>query len=146
MRFRTFMEADTPKLNMSYEIPYLAGYSKDGETIYIDKRINPVLILSDGRKMDVIPYLMRHESVEKHLIDAKKYKYQYAHEKATGAEREKVEADGFPWNEYQKYVLGEYKRLKELSQNAKVPVDLDIKPEIDTHDTAELSFIKSHQK
>lgn len=146
MRFRTFMKADNPKLDMSYEIPYLAGYSKDGETIYIDKRINPVLILSDGRKMDVIPYLIKHEATEKLLIVMMGYKYQYAHEKATGAEREKVEADGFPWDEYQKYVLGEYQRLKELSPDAKVPSDLDTKPEIDTHDTAELSFINHHQK
>ena len=140
------MEAATPKLDKTYEIPYLAGYSKDGKTVYIDKRINPILILSDGKKMDVTPYLVKHESTEKHLIDTMGYKYQYAHEKATAAEREKVEADGYPWDEYQKYVLGEYKRLKDLSPDAKVPADLDTKPEVDTHDTAELSFIKGHQK
>ncbi|MBE3087180.1 MAG: hypothetical protein IMZ64_13295, partial [Bacteroidetes bacterium] len=74
-------------LDMTYEIPYLAGYSKDGKTVYIDKRLDPSLDLSDGRKMNITKYLIVHESTEKHLMDTKGYKYQYAHEKATGTER-----------------------------------------------------------
>jgi hypothetical protein len=79
-------------------------------------------------------------------MDTMGYKYQYAHEKATAAEREKVAADGYPWNEYQKYVLSEYQRLKKLSSDAKIPDDLDTKPEVDTHDAAELSFIYKHME
>jgi hypothetical protein len=141
---------DTPygekTLDMTYEIPYLAGYSEDGKTIFIDKRLNPIFSLSDGRKMDITKYLVVHESTEKHLMDTKDYKYGYAHQKATGLEREVVEADGYPWDEYQKYALSEVQRLKKLDPEAPLPPNLDNKPEIDTHDYGFLKTIHRHQK
>jgi hypothetical protein len=133
-------------LDTSFEIPYLAGYNKKGDTIYIDKRLNPALTLKDGRKMDVIKYLIVHESVEKHLEDEKGYKYPFAHEKATGAERKAVEDDGYPWDEYQKYALSEVKRIKEIDPNVPIPEDYDDKPERDTRDYGLLKVIRQHQK
>jgi hypothetical protein len=141
---------DTPygkkTLDRSFEIPYLAGYSKDGKIIYIDKRLNPSLELSDGREMDIVKYLVIHESAEKHLMDTKGYKYQYAHKKATGIERESVEADGYSWNEYQKYALSEVQRLKKLDPESPLPSNLDNKPEVDTQDYGFLKTIHRHQK
>jgi hypothetical protein len=135
------------KLDRSYEIPYLCGYNKSGDTIYIDKRLNPVLVLKDGRKMNVIKYLVVHESEEKHLEDEKDYKYPYAHEKATSAERDAVEKDNYPWDEYQKYVLDEVKRIKKIDPEAPIPIDLDIKPEKDPPtDYGLLKVIHRHQK
>lgn len=141
---------DTPygkkKLDITYEIPYMCGYNKSGDTIYIDKRLDPVLVLKDGRKMDVTKYLIIHESEEKHLEDKKDYKYPYAHEMATKAERESVEADKYPWDEYQNYVLSEVKRLKKIDPKEPVPINYDTKPEQDTRDYGELKVICNHQK
>ena len=134
------------KLDTSYEIPYLAGYSKDGTVIYIDKRLEPILTLKDGRKMNVIKYLVVHESTEKHLEDEKNYEYAFAHERATGAERKAVESDEYPWNEYQNYILSEVKRLKKIDPKAPIPEDYDTKPEKDSRDYGLLKIIKEHEK
>jgi hypothetical protein len=133
-------------LDLSYEIPYLAGYSKDGKTIYIDKRLKPVFELKSGKKINIVKYLIVHESSEKHFIDVKNYKYPYAHEKATKLERKAVEDDGYPWIEYQKYALSEVQRIKKLDSNEPLPKDLDDRPERDTHDYYRLEEIKEHKK
>jgi len=135
---QTQVSIDTPFgkkiVNNSYEIPYLAGYSKDGKTIYIDKRLNPIFELKDGRKMDITKYTVIHECAEKILEDAIDYKYPYAHQQATGEERKAVEDDGYPWDEYQRYALSEVRRLKKLDPSERLPIDLDEKPEKDTKD------------
>lgn len=135
------------KIDNSYEIPYLCGYNKKGDTVYIDKRLNKDLTLKDGRIMDVTKYLIVHESDEKHLEDEKDYKYPYAHEQATKAEREAVEADGYPWDEYQDYVLSEVKRLKKIDPKEPIPDDYDDKPEKDKpRDYGLLKVIRQHQE
>ena len=134
------------KLDMSYEIPYLAGYNKSGDTIYIDKRLEPSFILKDGRKMNVIKYLVIHEAIEKHLEDKKGYKYPYAHELSTGEEKKAVEKDNFPWDQYQKYVLKEIQRIKKIDPGDPIPADYDDQPERDTRDYGLLKVIKEHQK
>ena len=133
-------------LDTSYEIPYLAGYNKSGDTIYIDKRLSPTLTLKDGREMPVYKYLAVHESIEKNLEDEEDYKYPYAHEKATKAEREAVIADGYPWDEYQAGMLSAVKKLKDLDPEAPLPKDYDDRPEKDTRDYGELKVIRRHQK
>ena len=130
----------------SYEIPYLAGYSKDGKIIYIDKRLHPVFTLKNGKKMDIVKYLVVHESTEKHFMDVKDYKYPYAHEMATKAERKAVEADGYPWDEYEKYALSEVQRTKKLEPKEPLPKNLDVRPEIDTRDYRLLKQIKRQEK
>jgi hypothetical protein len=135
------------KLDMSFEVPFLAGYNEKGDKIYIDKRLNPTLILKDGREMLVIKYLAIHESVEKHLEDEKGYKYCHAHQEATGVEREAVEADGYPWDEYQDYMRSEIKRLHRIDPKEPVPQDYDTKPEKDDpKDYGLLKTIHEHQK
>lgn len=145
-------------VNTDYEVCYLAGYSEDGNTIYIDRRLPRFFTLKDGRQIDVYKYLIVHERWEKLAEDGKieitrkqrkdflewvwkfsgkpreengGYKYPFAHELATGKEREAVEKDGIDWNEYQNYMLQEVKKLKIFSES---PPDLDTKPEKDTHD------------
>jgi len=51
-----------------WDIPYLAGYSKDGKTIYIDRDLSRWLYM--GRMIDTDRFLKLHEHVEKALIDA----------------------------------------------------------------------------
>jgi hypothetical protein len=142
-------------INTDYEICYLAGYSEDGKTIYIDKRLPRYLELKDGRKLDIYAPLVTHEvweyaleyglreaapEQEKHFNNWVKqknlkknsgYEYPFAHEKATGKEREWVESNGIDWNEYQNYILKEVEKLKDFKE---APSDLDTKPEKDIHD------------
>ena len=132
------------KIDTSKEIPYLAGYSKSGKCVYIDKRLPKTMTLKDGRTVNIIKYLAVHEAVEKKLEDAKDYDYRYAHEQATGDERKAVEADYIPWKEYQDYMLGEVKKLSKL--DSEVPADIDLKPEEDYDDKEMIEKVKGLQK
>lgn len=120
------------KLDRSHDIPYLAGYSQDGKTIYIDRHL-PKSFRYRGRDIEVDRYLILHEEVEKTLIDQLDLHYLHAHQIATRAEEAAVHADRVAWRTYdrfmQKYVksIGD-ERLK------KVPDDLDLKPYRDYHD------------
>ena len=129
------------KQNRQYDIPYLAGYSQDGKTIYIDRHL-PKIWEYKGRKIEVDRYLILHEEVEKTLIDRLNLHYLHAHQIATRAEEAAVRADKISWREYdrfmQKYVktIGD-ERLK------KVPANLDLRPYRDEHD---LDLIKRMNK
>lgn len=160
------------KINTDFEIPFLAGYSKDGRTIYIDKRLPKWFRLKDGRTINIYKYLAWHERFEKLLEDGfvnvserqwkdfqdwlshkkKKpdvskhlegYRYDYAHEMATDKEREMVEADGIDWDEYQNYMLKMVQKLKKFS--GRQPDDLDLKPEKDSHDYYRYHKVKTLQ-
>lgn len=120
------------KLDRSHDIPYLAGYSMDGKTIYIDRHL-PFSFKYRGRTIDVDRFLIMHEEIEKTLIDQLDLHYLHAHQIATRAEEAAVRAERISWHAYdrfmQKYVksVGD-ERLK------KVPKDLDLKPYRDYHD------------
>lgn len=160
------------KINTEYNIPFLAGYSKDGRTIYIDKRLPKWFTLKDGRAINVHKYLIVHERTEKHLLEdglffdtqmkefqdwfkkehgrnldldehADGYKYPYAHQLATAKEREAVEDDDIVWDEYQNYMLKMVKKLKAF--DGPVPKDLDLSPERHTQDYAGINKIKKLQ-
>ncbi len=120
------------KLDRRHDVPYLAGYSTDGQTIYIDRHL-PRRMRVRGRRIEVDRYLILHEEVEKTLIDRLGLHYLHAHQIATRAEEAAVRADGIAWRDYdrcmQRYVktIGD-ERLK------KVPEDLDLRPYRDEHD------------
>src|SRR5436853_5406057 len=82
-----------------YDVPYLAGYSQDGKTIYIDRHL-PRIWKYQGRKIEVDRYLILHEEVEKTLIDRLDLHYLHAHQIATRAEEAAVRADKISWREY----------------------------------------------
>jgi Polysaccharide deacetylase len=56
------------KFDRKHDIPYLAGYSLDGRTIYIDRHM-PVSFKFKGRTINTDRFLVLHEEVEKTLID-----------------------------------------------------------------------------
>ncbi|MGH8116226.1 MAG: hypothetical protein ACREP0_13560 [Rhodanobacteraceae bacterium] len=120
------------KLDRSHDVPYLAGYSVDGKTIYIDRHLPPSFTYR-GRTIEVDRFLIMHEEVEKTLIDQLGLHYLHAHQIATRAEEAAIRAERISWRAYdrfmQKYVksIGD-ERLK------KVPDDLDLKPYRDYHD------------
>jgi len=120
------------KLDRTHDIPYLAGYSVDGGTIYIDRHL-PRTMNYKGRKVEVARYLIMHEEVEKTLIDQLGLHYLHAHQIATRAEEAAVRADGILWRDYDRFMQKYVKHIGD-ERLQKVPADLDLKPYRDEHD------------
>jgi hypothetical protein len=120
------------KLDRAHDIPYLAGYSQDGKTIYIDRHM-PQSFTHRGRKIDTDRYLILHEEVEKTLIDQLGLHYLHAHQVATRAEQAAVRAAGVTWRVYDRFMQKYVKRIGD-ERLSKVPADLDLKPYRDEHD------------
>lgn len=130
----------------SCDLPYLAGYSKDGKIIYIDRHLPEVLSYHhDGRTREYRPrsFLIDHESFEKAVIDALKWKYAHAHQGATEYERRHVMQAGLLWTPYQD-AYRPYIKADEHEKLKKVPADLDLTPYLD--DPALLARLKKAMK
>ena len=119
-------------VDRKHDVPYLAGYSKDGKTIYIDRHM-PKAMTYAGREIDTDRYLILHEEVEKALIDQLNLHYLHAHQIATRAEQAAVRAAGIRWRDYDRFMQKYVKRIGD-ERLSKVPADLDLKPYRDEHD------------
>jgi hypothetical protein len=119
-------------LDRNHDIPYLAGYSIDGKTIYIDRHM-PRTLKVDGRDVDTDRFLILHEEVEKTLIDQLGLHYLHAHQIAARAEEAAVRAAGLRWRDYDRFMQKYVKRIGD-ERLRKVPPDLDLKPYRDEHD------------
>ena len=120
------------KLDRSHDIPYLAGYSLNGKTIYIDRHM-PRTMKFRGREIDTDRYLILHEEVEKTLIDQLNLHYLHAHQIAARAEEAAVRAAGILWRDYDRFMQKHVKKISD-ERLTKVPADLDLKPYRDEHD------------
>lgn len=120
------------KLDRRHDVPYLAGYSQDGKTIYIDRHL-PTHFTWRGREIEVARYLILHEEVEKTLIDQLGLHYLHAHQIATRAEEAAVRADRVSWRAYDRFMQRYVKHIGD-ERLQKVPADLDLKPYRDYHD------------
>jgi len=119
-------------LDRKHDIPYLAGYSNDGKTIYIDRHM-PATMKFRGREVDTDRFLILHEEVEKTLIDQLGLHYLHAHQIATRAEEAAVRAAGVLWRDYDRFMQKHVKTIGD-ERLSKVPADLDLKPYRDEHD------------
>jgi len=119
-------------LDRKHDIPYLAGYSQDGKTIYIDRHM-PSTMRIGGRDIDTDRFLILHEEVEKTLIDQLGLHYLHAHQIATRAEEAAVRAAGVRWRDYDRFMQKHVKTIGD-ERLSKVPPDLDLKPYRDEHD------------
>jgi hypothetical protein len=119
-------------LDRKHDIPYLAGYSRDGKTIYIDRHM-PATFRYAGRDINTDRYLILHEEVEKTLIDQLGLHYLHAHQIATRAEQAAVRAAGIRWRDYDRFMQKYVKTIGD-ERLTKVPADLDLKPYRDEHD------------
>jgi hypothetical protein len=127
------MDLRDKKIDKTYDIPYTAGYSKDGKTIYIDRKM-PEFLTSryyDNQVMDVHKYLVHHEVTEKTFMDTFGYSYIKAHSLALAVEAALMAQDGVMIDEY--YGLSEsyYIANERLDAINLVPLDLDITPYLD---------------
>src|SRR5438093_13487263 len=119
-------------LDRKHDIPYLAGYSNDGKTIYIDRHM-PRTMKFRGREIDTDRYLILHEEVEKTLIDQLGLHYLHAHQIASRAEQAAVRSAGVRWRDYDRFMQKYVKHIGD-ERLTKVPADLDLKPYRDEHD------------
>jgi len=125
------------RLDRGHDIPYLAGYSRDGKTIYIDRHIPKGFVDDGGREVATDGFLILHEAVEKGLLDALGLHYQHAHQIALRAEEAAVRAANVKWRQYDRFMQ---QFIKEVGDErlARIPLDLDIKPYRDEHDSQTL--------
>lgn len=122
-------------LDDTHDLPYLAGYSTDGETLYRDRHLPKMLSYThDGKTKEYNPdpFLIDHESWEKALIDALGWGYDHAHAVATAAERRAVMQAGLIWKPYQE-AYRPYIKADEHEKLKRVPADLDLTPYLDDH-------------
>lgn len=126
----------------SYDIPYLAGYSKDGKTVYFDCDLPMSYRQKDGKEVGIYKYLFKHESHEKHLLDTTDLDYKDAHARATNAERALLEKDGFNWPEYDAFMQAQALRCS-TKKIRNVPADLDTTPYEDEKDHNAMKHIEN---
>jgi hypothetical protein len=124
------------KVNRTFDVPYLAGYSEDGKTIYIDRDL-PKTFSSDGKRFPAHPFVVLHESVEKALVDQLGLVYQHAHQIALRVEQAAVRDAGVPWRQYDAF-MQKYIKMAEERPDLHIPPDLDLKPYRDEDDAATL--------
>ncbi|PBB24051.1 MULTISPECIES: hypothetical protein [unclassified Mesorhizobium] len=122
------------RVNVShdFDIPYIAGYSDDAKTIYIDRHL-PRTLAWKGRDFRLAPFLVTHEIVEKALLDELRLHYLHAHQVALRAERDAVRGAGLTWRAYQRVMKAHEKPIDE-EKLKRVPVDLDLTPYEDLDD------------
>jgi hypothetical protein len=127
------------------DIPFGGGSSQNGKTVYIDKdmptSLDVRLIGSEQtRPMPIQKFIAIHEDVERHHMVDLGEPYETAHDHALKTERAAVEAAGFDFNDYQRKVLTEVRKVqyKGHDPSIKPPEDLVTKPY--PHDEAE--FLK----
>jgi hypothetical protein len=116
----------------SYDIPYIAGYSVDGNTVFIDRHL-PRTFRWLMKAVAVEPFLLTHEIVEKSLLDELRLHYLHAHQIAVRAERDAVRAAGVSWRSYQRF-MKQHERAIEEEHLIKVPSSLDLTPYRDEKD------------
>jgi hypothetical protein len=121
-------------VSREYDIPYIAGYSTDGHTVFIDRRL-PKSFRWLTRTVRVDPFLLTHEIVEKALLDELRLHYLHAHQVAVRAERDAVKAAGVSWWVYQRF-MKKYEKPIEEERLVHVPPGLDLTPYRDEKDFA----------
>lgn len=127
------------EIDFDHDIPYLAGYSTDGGTIYVDRDC-PMFIGS----VPVYKLIVIHEYTEKSLIDRGMH-YRQAHELAERAELDRAIALGIDWDDYMAE-LERYVKRAEHGAISAVPADLDMTPYVDMMDFDEIAKIEKAER
>lgn len=131
-------------LDRSHDVPYLAGYSRDARTIYIDRHL-PASFITRSRRVRVDQYLILHEAIEKTLLDQLGLAYQHAHQIALRTEQAAVRGAGISWQDYDRFMQSHITEAGDETIT-KLPLDLDIKPYRDEHDSALLDRMQKAMK
>lgn len=93
------LDSKDVRFNTQYDVPYLAGTSIDGKTIYRDKLTPSGYQSVSGKYVATDRYFKVHERVEKAFLD-QGFPYILAHQIAEQIERAAVINDGHDYDEY----------------------------------------------
>jgi len=127
------------KIDRTCDIPYIAGYSRDGSTVFIDRHM-PRSFAYRGRRVRTDRFLVTHEVVEKALLDKLHLHYLHAHQLALRIEQAAVRAAGIAWRDYNRFTKANEKKIGD-ERLVRVPRDLDLTPYRDEDDLPELRKI-----
>ena len=130
------------KVDRTYDIPYIAGYSVDGRTIFIDRHLPPTF-RSLTKQIRIEPFILTHELVEKALLDELRLHYLHAHQIALRTEQAAVASEGVSWSSYQSFIKKHEKQI-ETEKLKRVPGNLDLTPYRDEKDFALLKRLIRH--
>ncbi len=128
------------RIDRTWDIPYLGGYSTDGKTVFIDRRI-PKQMRVSGVRFDPATFLVWHELSEKMLIDDG-VDYPDAHWVANRVEKRKVTSAGIDWTKYE-HVYDGYIDETEGETEKKIPRNLDLTPYKDEKDRKRLKVLRA---
>jgi hypothetical protein len=131
-------------INREYDVPYIAGYSNDGHTVFIDRHL-PRTFRWLLKTVRVEPFLLTHEIVEKALLDELPLHYLHAHQIAARAERDDVKAAVISWWAYQRFMKRHEKPIEE-EKLIRVPPSLDLTPYRDEKDFGLLQRLVRKEK
>lgn len=120
-------------IDQTHDIPYVAGYSRDGKTLYLDREV-PNSIEISGKDVDICRYILLHEEIEKALEDELQLAYLHAHQIALRAELDAVKADGVDWQAYNEKTIALCNRIGARKSYPNCPKDLDLTPYKDEDD------------
>ena len=129
-----------------FDVPYLAGYSKDGKRFYIDHKM-PRGFKDGGRFFNTDIPIILHEVVEKSLLEEEHgILYELAHQIALRAEEAAVKGAGMSWTPYNSFCMQQLKRIGTRSAYPNCPKDLDLTPYLDEKDWSTLKKMSAQGK
>lgn len=117
------------EVSRKFQVPYLGGASKDGETIYIDMRFPTSYLQRDGKIVHPIPYLVRHEVYESQLMK-QGIEFNTAHRLSAQHEKEQLRHSRIDVKQYYENI---YKWVMDTIHQIdakKLPPDLNLQPYI----------------
>ena len=129
-RFEQAMHGPPLEVNgkrvVAADVPYGGGSSKDGNTIYIDRRI-PRYGVIDGKRVDIWKLIADHEDLEKRLLD-QGMTYAQAHAEATKGEDHIADHQGIKHADYENFLKPFLERAKREARPDQVPADIEDRP------------------
>jgi hypothetical protein len=141
-KLRSAMEADY-SVSHRFDMPYLAGYSRDRSRYYFDRHLPLIAHIKDTKgqpkTIHITKFYLRHEIVESALQHVLRLDHEKAHHLATAAEYDEVKQAGVDLSSYRRWSA---KWIKATDiQDSKI-VNLRIPPDFDT---TPLEVDKSHE-
>ena len=117
-----------PQVDDDFDIPYLAGSSSDGKTIYIDRNVPHCMIKDGACAIDIYKYLtlrqvISHDAMADFGLDFKK-----ADDIGVVAQRKSIEQDGVSYDEYAAFITPYLDASLKIENIHCMPTDLDLTP------------------
>lgn len=132
-------------VDRSYDIPYVAGYSTNDKSIFIDRDLPKTYKDSQGKEHSVDPFLVMHEATEKAMLDMWNMPYKLAHQISLRAEEASIRAARLEWKEYDDF-MQKWISIIGDKKPSRVPPNLDLTPYLDENDDELIKIMKQVMK